>query len=159
MFAIQEVSFEDIDQLKTLAKSAILSSVVADELTKSQIVEGTFAHIENNIHGGESVFLKCCDNEIFGFILIQSYWNLSDLFVLPAYHNRGIGSRLVNAALKECIEKSTTGYVRVNSSVNAEGFYRKLGFESYTPEKILPEFIVPLIYKLRSVDELQKSTD
>ena len=93
-------------------------------------------------------FKKACDSEISGFILIKNHWNLSDLFVLPEEHGKGIGKALFNTAKKLCKLKQDKNYILVNSSSNAVDFYRKLGFKTYTPIKEVPDFVVPLIYNL-----------
>lgn len=144
---IEEVSIEDINQLKELARSAILESVDASSDIKEEIVSDTVSHIEKNISGSDRVFLKCTDLEILGFILVQNYWNLSDLFVLPTSHGKGIGRQLFNEAKAVCADHSKKDYIRVNSSLNAEGFYRKISFVTFTPKREVPDFVVPLIYK------------
>ena len=94
-------------------------------------------------------FLKYVDeNVILGFILLKSAWNLCDLFVEPRAHNQGLGRALFHEALSIAVSRENRGYIRVNSSLNAEGFYRSLGFRSFTPEKRPPDFVVPLIYRL-----------
>jgi ribosomal protein S18 acetylase RimI-like enzyme len=143
---IDEVSEKDIEVIKGLARRAIIESVDATGSIKDEIVTDTMLHIEKNISGSERVFLKCTDENVLGFILIQEYWNLSDLFVIPDAPGRGIGTLLFNAAMSACFSKQDKRYIRVNSSLNAEGFYRRLGFESFTPEKEAPSFVVPLIY-------------
>ena len=143
---IEEVSKEDIGELKEIARSAILESVEVSDDIKKEIVADTMMHIEGNISASERVFLKCSDSSILGFILVQNFWNLSDLFVLPKSHHSGIGRHLFNAAQAACSGGRGKGYIRVNSSLNAEGFYRKMGFVSFTPEKEVPNFVIPLIY-------------
>jgi GNAT superfamily N-acetyltransferase len=143
---IEEASEDDIAELKDLAKSAIIKSVDVDKEIKKEIIADTMTHIERNISGSERVFLKYSDSAILGFILVQNYWNLSDLFVSPKSHGKGIGRQLFGAAKKECIAHNNKSFIRVNSSLNAEGFYRKMGFVTFTPEKEAPSFVVPLIY-------------
>jgi GNAT superfamily N-acetyltransferase len=143
---IEDVSKEDVDELKELARSAILESVEASDDIKVDVIADTMRHIDRNISNSERVFLKCTDSSILGFILVQNYWNLSDLYVLPALHSRGIGQRLFLVAKEKCVGIKGKSYIRVNSSLNAEGFYRKVGFVSFFPEKEVPDFVVPLIY-------------
>ena len=143
---IEEVSKDDVDELKELARSSILETVEAREDIKVEIIADTMAHIEMNMLGTERVFLKCYSSTILGFIIIQNYWNLSDLFVLPKSHGKGVGHKLFAAAREICVANQDKGYIRVNSSLNAEGFYRAIGFEMFTPDKEVPNFVVPLIY-------------
>lgn len=143
---IEEVSQKDVNEIKEIARKAILESVDADEKIKIEIIADTLSHIDKNVSSTASVFLKCSDRSILGFILVQDYWNLSDLFVFPASEGKGIGKSLFIAAKTICQPRQDKGYIRVNSSKNAEGFYRKLGFETFTPEKEVPGFVVSLIY-------------
>ena len=143
---IEIASINDIANLKELAKSAILESVEADIDIKKEIITDTEKHIDNNLYGADRVFLKYTDKTVLGFILIQQFWNLSDLFVLPSAQGNGVGKQLFDEAKSVC-EVSGGGFIRVNSSLNAEGFYRNVGFVTYVPDTKAPDFVVPLIYK------------
>lgn len=143
---IEAASQQDSEVLKNIAVRAILETVTASDEIKTEIIAGTMKHIEANLSGSDGVFLMCRDSSIVGFILIQHFWNLSDLFVLPSSHHKGVGRHLLTAALAACAGERGKGYVRVNSSINAEGFYRKMGFVSFAPEKPFPDFVIPLIY-------------
>jgi GNAT superfamily N-acetyltransferase len=143
---IAEMAVEDVEEIKGLARKAILESVTAEKALKQEIIFDTNRHINENIGGDKCVFLKCHDEKIAGFILIQDFWNLSDLFVHPEIHRRGIGKLLFRSAESICKANANRGYIRVNSSLNAEAFYRGLGFRSFVPEKEVPDFVVPLIY-------------
>ena len=144
---IEEISKKDIGEIKRLTRRVILESVEASDSIQEEIITDAMEHLDKNAFDSECIFLKFTDDGILGFILIQGYWNLSDLFVLPEASGKGIGKLLFNAAKSACLPKQEKGYIRVNSSLNAEGFYRNLGFESFTPDKEVPNFVVPLIYK------------
>ena len=143
---IEKVSEKDIDAIKELALRTIIESVDASVSIKNQIITDTMKHIEENIGESGRVFLKCIDDKVLGFILIQEYWNLSDLFVIPEAQGKGVGKVLLKTAISACLPRQEKGYIRVNSSLNAEGFYHRLGFKNFVPEKELPGFVVPLIY-------------
>jgi GNAT superfamily N-acetyltransferase len=145
---IGEITEKDTDILKMVARRAIIESVEADDTIKEKLIIDTARHIEANVSSVDRVFLKCTDDGPLGFILIQGYWNLSDLFVLPESHGKGVGKMLFNAARSVCLKNPNKGYIRVNSSLNAEGFYRALGFESFNTGKEVPNFVVPLTYNL-----------
>ncbi|WLQ13287.1 GNAT family N-acetyltransferase [Hahella aquimaris] len=144
---IELVSENDFGILKGIAKEAIESSVDVPVEIKAEIIANTFIHIEKGVQKESNVFLKCMSEEVLGFILVQDSWNLSDLFVTPVNHGCGAGRLLLSEAVSKCRPKNTRGYIRVNSSKNAEGFYRKFGFSSYFPSKEVPNFVVPLIYR------------
>ena len=143
---IAKIAASDVEEIKGLARKAILESVAAEEALKKGIISDTNRHIDENIHGDKCVFLKCYGKRIDGFILVQDFWNLSDLFVRPEIHGQGIGKLLFRSAESVCKANANKAYIRVNSSLNAEEFYRKLGFKSFNPEKDIPDFAVPLIY-------------
>jgi len=143
---IEEVSSTDLVQLMEIAKIAVLQSVDAPEEVKQEIITDTNHHLEAGLISQSSVFLKKGGEDIKGFILIQDYWNLSDLFVIPKYHGEGIGKELFLAALEKCKNHTNKNYIRVNSSLNAQSFYKSVGFEEFIPERTVPEYVVPFIY-------------
>ena len=145
---IEAVSIEDSDSLKKLARIAINESVEAGIDLKREIVSDTEIHIDKNVARSDRVFLKCTDTAIMGFILVQKFWNLSDLFVLPSVQGRGIGKQLLDEAKATCMAEGTN-FIRVNSSLNAEGFYRSQEFTTYAPENEVPAFVVPLVFNFR----------
>lgn len=143
---IEKVSEKDLDVIKELARRSIIESVDANDSIKNEIITDTMIRIERNIYKSDCVFLKCSNEKVLGFILIQEYWNLSDLFLIPEAHGKGIGKFLLNAAISACLPRQEKGHIRVNASLNAEGFYRRLGFVTFNPENEVPNFVVPLIY-------------
>ena len=149
---IKEVTDSDLVALSKLSKAAILECVDATPAVKEEIISDTKAHIEQGLSSVEHIFLKFIDKSdaILGFILLKNGWNLSDLFVEPSAHNQGLGKQLFDEAIAIVAARENRGYIRVNSSLNAEGFYRSVGFESFTLEKLPPDFVVPLIFKLES---------
>jgi GNAT superfamily N-acetyltransferase len=147
---IERVAVTDAEILNNIARGAITAAVEANDEVKQHAILDTARHIDENISRRDCVFLKfTCETYIVGFILIQEWWNLSDFFVLPARHSEGIGRALFNAAKAICVENSQRNYIRLYSSLNAEGFYRRLGFESFRPDKPYPNFVVPLEYRIR----------
>lgn len=143
---IARVEEEDILALKDIARRAIMDSVIAEPHVKEEIIADTELHIDQNVLNKESVFLKCVGNGVEGFILIQEKWNLSDLFVNPSSHGKGIGRLLFNSAKELCRTAGNKNYIRVNSSINSEQFYRNVGFSNFISKKEVPCFVVPLIY-------------
>ena len=137
---------EDLQQLRKISQDAVLESVNAPESEKPTIVEGIFDNLDKA--GSSSIpgaFLTAEANQaLAGFILIKNYWNLSDLFVSPNLHGKGIGHALWSAALLECERHSEKNSVRVNSSLNAVMFYESLGFRRIDLKIELPSWVVPL---------------
>ena len=150
---IEEAKEQNVEVLKQISRSAILESVQAELALKQEIIQDTYNHIDQYISCDDHIFLKYVNSqdEILGFILLRDEWNLSDLFVKPSAHDKGIGRGLFSSAIKEASSRDNRGFIRVNSSLNAVGFYRKLGFEDFEPERPFPDYVAPLIYPLENV--------
>lgn len=144
---IKHVTDSDHEILFELSKRAIEDSVIATPATKKEILQDTQAHIAQGMESAEHIFLKAIDGyeKTVGFIILKNGWNLSDLFVEPESQNMGFGRDLFKEALSILHSRENRGFIRVNSSINAEGFYRALGFQDYPTERPVPDFIVPLI--------------
>ena len=147
---ISPVTVDDVTTIKAIAEAAILTSVTASELLKQEIIEDTYHHIDVSLEEAGHTFLKYEDEGITGFILLRNGWNLSDLFVLPSQHGKGIGRALFTAAKNTIENEEHRGFIRVNSSLNAVNFYRTMGFEDFQSEHPFPDFVVPLIYTLNA---------
>ena len=145
---VSKAKESDAKALKIIADNAVIESVTATASEKEEIIRAIHKHISESIHCENSIFLTVGDPEPVGFILIKDYWNLSDFFVCPKYHGNGVGRTLFNAACDLCRLSSERGHIRVNSSLDAVGFYRKLGFIDFAPDKPVPSFVKPLIYNL-----------
>ncbi len=147
----------DAPALKALARESILTSVQVNKEILTRIIDHTDKHIDTNITQTNGVFLKCVQKatqvsdgekkEIRGFILIQDYWNLSDLFVAAAFHKQGIGKALWLHALSLWQKQPQRKDIHVNASANAEAFYKHLGFVDRETSNTTPNFIVPLKYQ------------
>ncbi|WP_082070755.1 GNAT family N-acetyltransferase [Gynuella sunshinyii] len=88
-----------------------------------------------------------CLRRYLALFWFQDYWNLSDFFFVPENHGAGVGRFLLSETVARCKPQDARGYIRVNSSKNAEGFYRKFGFSSHEASNDVPNFVVPLIYR------------
>ncbi|GAA4882374.1 GNAT family N-acetyltransferase [Ferrimonas pelagia] len=84
------------------------------------------------------------DDHIVGVILIKQYWNLANLFVLPAYQGQGVAKALLQQAMILC--EPHVPRIRLNSSVNAQGFYRSMGFEQTGECSGAPGGAIPFEY-------------
>ncbi len=125
----------------------MMESVDASSETKNTLLVGIQKDIEKYL-SQQGCYLKYDNGDVLGYILIKEYWNLAHLFVEPSAHDKGIGKALWSSALEICRKENTEGLIRVNSSLNAVGFYKKLGFCDVSPERSTPKFATPLIYWL-----------
>lgn len=139
----------EIASIKWLAKSAITQSVKVDETLLADIIEDTFRHIDGFMQYRSGVFLSCMrGDELLGFILIKDFWNLSDLYVLPAEHGNGIGRKLLMQTVKICQLQGDGRAIRCNSSLNAVGFYKRVGFVDFESEYAFPDYVVSLVLQI-----------
>lgn len=75
-----------------------------------------------------TVWLAEVDNSIVGFIaILLSERSIDQLFVHPQYHDRGIGSALLNQAKQLCPQGLTLYTLQVNAKACA--FYERHGFK------------------------------
>ncbi len=130
----------------------MMASVEASSETKNTLLISIQKDIEKYLTQ-QGCYLKYNNGNTVGYILIKEYWNLAHLFVAPSAQNKGIGKALWSSALKICRKENTEGFIRVNSSLNAVGFYKKLGFCNFSPERPIPKFATPLIYWLDKEDK------
>lgn len=145
---ISTVTIDDIATAELVAAKAIRTSVALNETEIAELLQ----HISQNFERwktspDQSLFLKYTqDGEVIGVILVKDFWNLSDIYVLPKHYRKGIGRQLTEKALEICAQKSPKNHVRTNSSPNAVGFYKSLGFQEIEWDKELPYGCVPFIY-------------
>lgn len=88
--------------------------------------------------------LGSVDGLAAGVILVRKFWNLSTLFVDPAFHRRGVGTALLQAVLPECRLYSPKRKLLVNSSTFAVPFYTAMGFLRTRPPIDRPGGCFPL---------------
>lgn len=89
---------------------------------------------ESFLRGKYQVMVALDDTKIIGMASVRNYNHLSLLFVDGAYHNRGIGSRLV-AEMCNWLQKEGERYMSVKAAPYAIRFYKKLGFRAVHPEE------------------------
>ena len=75
-----------------------------------------------------------CRGQLVGVVEVSDGHHIALLFVNEAFHRRGIGRRLVEAALARC-ELLPPGELTVNSSPYAVPVYGRLGFCRLGPEE------------------------
>jgi GNAT superfamily N-acetyltransferase len=146
---IESVEVSDVSCLKTISKRALEESIVLDESERDLLIAHTAANVDKYCREIDCVFLKTIRGvTISGYILIKQYWNLSDLFVLPEFQGCGIGRMLLESAIRQVRLSEECEQIWVNSSLNAELFYRKLGFVDRTESKEKSDYSVPLKFIL-----------
>ncbi len=73
------------------------------------------------------------EGRVVGTTALRSTGEITNLFVIPEMHGRGIGKSLLTAAEKKARQKGLPK-VFLYSSVFAEEFYKKMGYEMVSEE-------------------------
>jgi ribosomal protein S18 acetylase RimI-like enzyme len=130
MHRLLPVSFPDLDEIGAFVAHVILVSVDASDEEKARFVQNTQSNLRKVAAApDDSLHLKCLNGErLIGVVLVRDYWNLCHLFVASDAQRQGVGRALLEAAITRCRGKSPRGSIVLNSSRNAVGFYRHLGF-------------------------------
>lgn len=146
--SVELVTQSDIPEVLELIAQAVRHSVVGNEEDARFILSDIKSVLDELASKSiEAVHLKyVTEGRIGGVVLVKKYWNLSNLFVLPALQRRGIGRTMLETALAACREKSPKGKVMVNSSGVAVAFYKAMGFVQTGPGVDRPGGCVPLEY-------------
>ncbi|MEM9324388.1 MAG: GNAT family N-acetyltransferase [Bacteroidota bacterium] len=91
------------------------------------------------------VLLAEADHEVVGFTIVsdcRDYYEIDHLWILPKYIGRGYGRQLLVWTMEHFLTQVKR--LIVVADPNAEGFYKKMGFEtydkieSYPPGRFLP---------------------
>ncbi len=143
---IDAVRDSDLEEIRQLIEAAVRTDVAGTEEEAAFLVADIGANLDWWLHNKESAlhwkFVQ--DNRILGVILIKKYWNLTNLFVHPNHQGQGVGGALLAAGLESCRSRSPRGKLQVNSSANAVGFYKSMGFVQTGPGINRPGGCVPL---------------
>lgn len=97
------------------------------------------------------VLVAIVEGMIIGTASLHGNW-VRSVFVRPDRQGQGIGARLM-AAIEECADTQAVGQLFVPSSINAEGFYRRLGFAHLRDELHGQERVIVMAKSLPSAVE------
>jgi len=87
----------------------------------------------------DSVHLVALEGgRIVGVVLVKECWNLCSLFVETRCQGRGLGRRLVEAAVAACRGCSPRQALCLNAAPTAIAFYQRLGFVDRATAQALP---------------------
>lgn len=137
----------EVASIKQLAREAIRHSVKVDAELMAEIVEDTDQHIDGFMQQMSGVFLTCHEGDaLLGFVIVKDFWNLSDLYVSPAEQGKGVARMLLKKAMQICQAKGDGRAIRCNSSFNAVGFYKRMGFVDFQTDYPFPDYVVPLVH-------------
>jgi GNAT superfamily N-acetyltransferase len=145
---ILPVTAEDIPAIRDLIEATIRTSVTRSADEANFLVGDIGASLDWwGANPAQAVHLKALsDGTLAGVILVKDFWNLTNLFVAPAYQSQGIGRQLLTAALDRCRPQSPRPALLVHSSTVAVEFYQRMGFVANGEPRDRPGGCVPLRY-------------
>lgn len=147
---IEEFKEEYFEDAKKIIGISIKTHIETDEGSLDAIANSSITSSRDWLDGiiKGAHFSYTINNQVVGIILVKDYWNLASLYVHPKFHKQGVATALIKAALRTCKSKSQKGYVKLNSSSFASGFYLKMGFKQEGQAKALPGGCIPYVYYL-----------
>lgn len=127
---IENAQLSDAPVLNQLIEHVIRTSVPIGEDELHDILHNVSDNLRWAMVNSDVCVLMTCtiDERIIGMILVKNFWNLCCLFVDPAFHGAGIGRALLSEAVRRSSSKGERAHMKVNSSPNAVGFYKAMGF-------------------------------
>lgn len=128
---IRDAASEEERGIRTLLELVIHESLDATVHDIVSIIKSVNDNVDLWIRSPENIVHLVAekDGELVGVIMIKEFWNFCSLFVHPAHQRKGVGRKLVNAALERCRGKSPHGAVHMFANNEAIEFYLALGFE------------------------------
>lgn len=114
--------------------------------------------MENQLKGNHVAFIAAFGTEIIGVIEIRDRGHVALFFVDGRFQRMGIGKKLLQKALKFCIDKDPIFQeITVNASPNSITAYEKMGFEPTDVEQCVNGIrFVPMVLRLKTTSHLKK---
>lgn len=97
------------------------------------------------------VWVAIVESTIIGTASLHGSW-VRSVFVRPDRQGLGIGARLMQV-IEDCADAQGIGQISVPPSINAEGFYRRLGFTHLRDEFHGQERVIVMVKSLASATE------
>ena len=129
-YAVAPAEASQSSRIASFIERVIETSVDASPDEKAAFIANTRQNLSKWLDAPERCvhLVAHNDGELAGEVLVREFWNLCHLFVAPEHQSRGLGRRLLEEALAACAGRSPRGVIRLNSSRNAVGFYKRHGF-------------------------------
>jgi len=115
---------KEIHRIHTAAVTTTCKNCYTDIQIKARIEGRSPEGYHNSIIKNE-IYIVEDGNKTIGFGLVIP-GEIVAIFVDPAFHNKGIGKLLLDYGLEIASKNQKT--VKVESTINAESFYKKYGF-------------------------------
>lgn len=120
----------------------------------------TATSIRAKIQAGQRVHLAFVGAALVGIAAIRDDSHVFQFFVGTRYQGQGIGRKLWHRVMRDCIRRAGTRFFTLNAALGAVPVYLRMGFEPNASAKRPKSKIisVPMIYRLKSVRHLRKTT-
>lgn len=143
---IEPVVTDDLPAVKSLIEATVVRFIPLSAPDHDWLMQGIMKSLDRwEDTPDDSLHVKCVlDGRIVGVLLLQNAWNLTNLFVDPEHHRRGIGRTLLAVAIEHASEHGDTGCIKLNSSTFAVSFYEANGFVQIGPGKDRPGGCIPM---------------
>lgn len=127
---IEEKDYKDVQNIAITCFESITQKNIHTWIVK-QLLRKFFK--EKNITSRRmrnyELFVYRYQDKVVGFIEVQNYDHISNIFVHPHFQHLGIGKKLMNYAFLYC-SQFNKNVITLDALESAMGFYRKLGFIS-----------------------------
>lgn len=133
---IKEAKFSDsseIGELIRVLSEKFITQEFNPKARKHFLSSNDGDSVKKNMDSGFSYHIATHLGKIVGVVGMKERSHLYHLFVAEEYQGAGLARKLWEKALNESIESGNIKIVTVNSSNNAIGFYKKLGFKQTGP--------------------------
>ena len=102
-------------------------------------------YLSGKLAGGSRLYLMRLDCEAVGVVSVTGRL-IEDLYILPRYQNRGLGTALLRYAMARCEGRPTLWILENNAG--AERLYRREGFRPTGRRKVIAEKLDELEFEL-----------
>ena len=133
---IRPIEEADIPKVQNVAKeswNATYQGIIPEEV-QNNFLKVAYSDEMLKKRLNQIIFVAEHDEKIVGFINLKeteqaNTYDLSAIYLLPDYHGKGIGSRLIAHSI-ESIKNFEEIFLEVEKdNINAVNFYKKLGFK------------------------------
>lgn len=148
--SIREIAHRHVDEARELVAS-VFEEFIAPGFSPQGVEEfRSFidaGKLRDRLHSNTFMLSAEIDGEMVGVIAIRDWEHVSLLFVKDEHQHEGVGSSLLVEAVKICQRANPSlERVTVNSSPNAVGAYRRMGFLQTEEEQLVKGIrFVPMV--------------
>ena len=138
-YVIDKARFDDVEDLCATQITAIEHFSVDDyspEEINAWVAQVNLPHALNTLRNKKTEVFVARDNHgmVMGFTAVKGN-QITDIYVDPDHANKGIGTALLRRA-EWHIRKTGNKLIRLLSTLNSVGFYKRKGYNPTTSQKL-----------------------